>query len=325
MGRRKHSQTRIGISGWTYAPWRGVFYPKKLAQHRELEYASRMLNSIEINGSFYSLQRPSTYTGWYDATPEDFVFSLKGGRYLTHMRRLKDVKIPLANFLASGVLALKEKLGPILWQLPPNFSFDAERLETFFQLLPRNTEDAAELAKQHEPKLKGRVLTTADAKRPIRYALEVRHRSFQCDESVALLRKHNIALVVADTTGKWPYGEDMTTDFIYVRLHGDEELYASGYTDQALDHWAKRLKLWKSGKQPKDAVHWSERKPTASSARDLFVYFDNDVKVKAPFDAMALAHRIGADAQGAEVLGSEPPRSPKLSKTVLAGRVRDRK
>src|SRR5947209_18143595 len=140
-------ETRIGISGWTYAPWRGVFYPKDLVHRRELEYASRQLNSIEINGSFYSLQKPQSYRAWYAQTPDDFVFAIKGGRYITHMRRLRDIEEPLANFFASGILCLPQKLGPILWQFPPNFSFDAERFQTFFKLLPRDTQAAAELAK----------------------------------------------------------------------------------------------------------------------------------------------------------------------------------
>src|SRR5437867_12018949 len=144
----KTCDTRIGISGWTYGPWRGVFYPKDLPHKRELEYASRQLNSIEINGTFYSLQRPSSFGAWYDATPEDFVFSVKGGRFITHMKRLKDVEKPLANFFAQGVLALKEKLGPILWQFPPGFAFNAERFEEFFKMLPRDMNEALKLARR---------------------------------------------------------------------------------------------------------------------------------------------------------------------------------
>src|SRR5437763_1828647 len=153
---------RIGISGWTYAPWRGTFYPEDLAQKRELEYASRQLNSIEINGSFYSLQTPKSYAAWYEATPEGFVFSVKGGRFITHMKKLKDVEKPLANFFASGVLALREKLGPILWQFPPQFGFDAERFERFFEMLPRDMTAAAKLAKRHDERMKGRALVKAE-------------------------------------------------------------------------------------------------------------------------------------------------------------------
>src|SRR5215213_7942378 len=153
MAGDRESQIRIGISGWNYKPWRGVFYPKGLVQRRELEYASRQLNSIEINGSFYSLQRPSSYETWYGATPDDFVFSVKGGRFITHMKKLKDIEKPLANFFASGLLKLKEKLGPILWQFPPGFAFNEQRFSDFFELLPRTTKDAAKLAKKHDARL----------------------------------------------------------------------------------------------------------------------------------------------------------------------------
>jgi uncharacterized protein YecE (DUF72 family) len=313
MTKRNTSQLRIGISGWTYAPWRGVFYPKKWPQKDELSYASRKLNSIEINGTFYSLQRPSSFQTWYDATPDDFVFSVKGGQFITHMRRLKDCRQPLANFWASGVLGLKEKLGPILWQLPPNFAFDADRLENFFQILPRDTAAAAKEAKRHDARLKGRVLTTAEVKMPIRYVMEVRHKSFESPEFIALLRKHNVALVIADTAGAWPFGEDITADFLYLRMHGDQEIYKSGYTDAALDRWASRFELWKAGRQPGDAVRWSKAKPPSAKARDIYCYFDNDVKVKAPFDAMGLAHRMGL---------SGTTESPRLTKRAAAERVR---
>jgi uncharacterized protein YecE (DUF72 family) len=314
------SQTRIGISGWTYAPWRGIFYPKGVSQKRELEYASRMLNSIEINGSFYSLQRPTSYQAWYEATPEEFVFSIKGPQFITHRRRLRDVEAPLANFFASGVLALKEKLGPILWQLPPNFLFDAEKFETFFGLLPRDTESAVKLAKHHDDWMKGRTLIQTDAKRPLRYAVEIRHASFETPEFIDLLRRHKIALVIADTAGKWPLSEDVTADFIYARLHGDEELYASGYSPEALDHWADRIEAWRAGKEPPDARHWSTKKPPKAKQRDVFVYFDNDVKVKSPFDAMSLADRLGEAARGVDRDGKVEP--PKKIKKALSERVR---
>ena len=316
MPRRSTSQARIGISGWTYPPWRGVFYPKKLPQNQELNYASRMLGSIEINGTFYSLQRPGSFAAWYDATPDDFVFSVKGGRFITHVKRLMNVEQPLANFWASGVLGLEEKLGPILWQLPPNFVFDAGKLEAFFKLLPRDTSEVAKLARHHDPKLKGRVLTTAAVKMPMRYAIEVRHESFKSAEFIAILRQHKIALVIADTAGNWPYGEDLTADFVYLRLHGDQALYASGYTPIALDRWAERIALWRVGKQPGDAHLWSDKKAPVRKSRDLFCYFDNDVKVKSPFDAMSLAKRLGAGPV------ADAMEAPKLSKKVLALRVR---
>ena len=286
-------RVRIGISGWTYGPWRGVFYPKGLAHKRELQYASGQLNSIEINGSFYSLQRPSSYQEWCAQTPDGFVFSVKGGRFITHMRRLRDVGIPLANFFASGVLALGEKLGPILWQFPPNFQLDLPRFQEFFELLPRDTQAAAEFAKHHNQKLKARAWTKTDRKRAIRYALEIRHESFLDPAFLKLLRRHNIAFCFADSAGLWPYTEDLTADFAYIRLHGAEELYASGYTESALDWWASRIRHWSAGKQPPDAKRLLKESPRKQASRDVYVYFDNDVKVKAPFDAMRLAQKLG--------------------------------
>jgi len=306
------SALRIGISGWTYAPWRGSFFPKGLPHRRELEFASRQVNSIEINGSFYSLQRPQSYQAWYDATPEGFLFSVKGGRFITHLKRLNDVEAPLANFFASGLLLLREKLGPILWQLPPSFRYDREKLESFFALLPRDTEAAAALARHHDHRLNGRSATHTDHRRPIRYALEVRHPSFVTPEFIALLRAHRIALVVADTAGKWPFLEDVTGDFVYVRLHGDKKLYVSGYTPAALKRWEERITAWSQGQDPKStakyAQHASPKPPPKRKHRDVFVYFDNDVKVRAPYDTMNLAHLLG--------LGPKPSRAPKASEVL---------
>ncbi|HEY5895650.1 MAG TPA: DUF72 domain-containing protein [Chthoniobacterales bacterium] len=268
---------RIGISGWTYAPWRGVFFPEDLPQKRELEYASRQVQTIEINGSFYALQRPSSYQAWHAATPAQFVFAVKGSRFITHLRRLKDVEKPLANFFASGVLRLREKLGPFLWQLPPNFVYDRQRLEAFFELLPRRSDAAAALGRQHDNRLRFRASTRAGNVRPLRHALEVRHKSFENPEFIELLRQHHVALVVSDSGDKWPFFEDVTADFVYVRLHGAEELYASGYTNAALDKWAAKIRRW-------------------GRNSDVFVYFDNDQKVHAPFDAIALTQRLEAKA-----------------------------
>ena len=290
------SDLHIGISGWTYAGWRGVFYPKKLAHRLELEFASHAFNSIEINGSFYSLQRPSSYQRWYDATPPGFVFSVKGARFITHMKKLRDVEAPLANFLASGVLALREKLGPILWQFPPNFGWNEERFSKFFDLLPRDTKEAAKLAKHHDDKLKAEPWTKAGPNLPLRHAVEIRHPTFMIPEFFALLRRHNIAFVVADTAGKWPYAEDITADFVYCRLHGAEQLYVSGYSDAELDWWADRVNHWRKGKQPKAPALVSTRK-AAVGRREVYVYFDNDAKVHAPFNAKTLLGKL----KGAQV------------------------
>lgn len=295
MARPKPAQTRIGISGWTYRPWRNTFYPPDLAHSRELSFASRQLNSIEINGTFYSLQRPSSFQTWYDQTPKNFVFSVKGGRFITHMKKLKNIDTALANFFASGVLALKEKLGPILWQFPPNFALDLVRFADFFELLPRDTRAAAALARHHDAILKHGAVTTADANRPIRYAVEIRHESFRTPAFIQLLRKHGIALVFADTAGKWPYLEDVTSDFIYCRLHGDEELYVSGYTPAGLDRWAARISFWQRGSAPSDSILCAPppRDSRKLKTRDVYVYFDNDAKVRSPYDALQLAARLG--------------------------------
>ena len=283
---------RIGISGWRYPPWRGVFYPAGLPQHRELEYASREFPTIEVNGTFYSLQKPDSFERWYHDTPPDFVFSVKGPRYITHIKRLKDVEGPLANFFASGIFNLREKLGPILWQFPPSFRYDADKMKHFFQLLPGDTKQALRLARRREPHMTGRVRLAIDATRNLRHAIEIRHESFVDESFVQLLREHNIALVVADTAGKWPYREDVTADFLYLRLHGDKELYASGYTDEALTRWAQRIGAWKAGSQPDDAHVISTRPTPARHPRDVYCYFDNDVKVKAPFDARNLMTKL---------------------------------
>lgn len=285
---------RIGISGWRYAPWRGVFYPKGLPQKNELHYASRMMRTVEINGSFYSLQRPSSYRCWYDETPDDFMFAVKGGRFLTHNKKLRDCRPPLANFLASGVLALEDKLGPILWQLPPQVPFDKQRLEDFFGILPRTTAAAAEIAREHDARLKHGAYLDVKADRRIRYALEVRHETYDDPAFVKLLRKHDVALVVADTAGKYPYLEDVTSDFVYARLHGEKKLYVSGYDRGALDRWAARVAAWHDGGQSPEAVLAApDAPPRPRKSRDVYVYFDNDVKVRAPYDAMNLAARLG--------------------------------
>ncbi|MBC7683597.1 MAG: DUF72 domain-containing protein [Bdellovibrionales bacterium] len=283
----------IGISGWRYEPWRGVFYPDDLKQDNELAYASRALPSIEINGSFYSLQKPESYAAWYDATPKGFVFSCKGNRFITHTKRLKDIDGPVANVLASGVFNLREKLGPFLWQFPPNFKFDPERMEHFLSILPHDTDQGLALASCHEERMAGKVALDVAKKRKLRHAIEIRHESFLDEAFIAMLRKYKVALVVADTAGKWPYFEDVTADFMYLRLHGDKELYASGYSDEALDRWAARIGAWSEGAQPHDAHLISSQPAPKKASRDIFCYFDNDIKLHAPFDARKLMGKLG--------------------------------
>ncbi len=283
---------RIGISGWTYPPWRGVFYPADLPQARELEFASRALNSIEINGTFYSLQRPASFAAWAARTPEGFVFSLKGSRFITHALRLRRFETPLANFFASGMLALGMKLGPFLWQFPPNFQYDLQRIEPFLAALPHDTEALAALAAQHDSRMRNRAFLDPAPKRRVRHAMEIRHESFRSPEFIRLLRRYKVALVCADTV-EWPRLMDVTSDFVYCRLHGSEELYASGYKPKAIEEWARRIEQWRNGAGRVDGEYASDRQPPKRLSRDVFVYFDNDRKVRAPRDAESLSQRVG--------------------------------
>jgi uncharacterized protein YecE (DUF72 family) len=280
----------IGISGWRYAPWRGVFYPRGLPQKSELAYAAKRFPTIELNGSFYSLQRPEYYGRWRDDAPRDFLFAVKGSRYITHMLRLRGVETALANFFASGIFELGAKLGPFLWQLPPTLPYDREQLVRFFAQLPRTAEDAAALARRHDERVRDRTSLDPPAGVVWRHAVEVRHPSFVQAEFVELLRAQRIALVVADTAGRWPLMEDVTADFVYVRLHGDEKLYESGYSDAALDAWAGKIRAWvRGGEAPAPRTL---APPPPAAARDVYVYFDNDIKVHAPYDALKLAAKV---------------------------------
>jgi uncharacterized protein YecE (DUF72 family) len=235
------------------------------------------MSSIELNGSFYSLQRPSTYRSIVEQTPTGFPVAVKGGRFITHMKRLRQVEAPLANFFASGVLLLGDRLGPVLWQLPQNLSFDAELVSRFLALLPRDHRAAADLAAGHDDKLaEDRAAITASTTGTIRHALEPRHASFGAADAVTLLRDHDVALVASDSPGVWPCFDEQTSDVRYVRLHGHSELYASGYAPASLRRWAERLAEW------------------SDAGQDCFVYFDNDARGRAPHDAVALLDRIGA-------------------------------
>lgn len=258
------ARIRIGISGWTYPDWRGKFYPKKWPQKRELEYASRALSSIEINGTFYSLQKPSSFQAWYKETPDDFQFAVKGGQFLTHVLRVKDVENPLCNFLASGLLCLKRKLGPILWQFPPNVMLKDNRFEIFARLLPRTAKAAAELAKQHSPKFKGRTHFEVEEDFPIRHAFEFRHPSFQNSDFYSMLKEHNVALVVSHGNENWPFVDESTADFVYARLQD------KSYSPARLREWGKRVKEW------------------AKRGRDVFIYLSEEKKENSPRSALQL-------------------------------------
>ena len=268
------SGLRVGISGWAYPEWREVFYPKGLPQREQLAFASEHINTIEINGTFYSLQSPKSFQKWAEDTPEDFVFALKGSKFITHQKRLKAVEIPLANYFASGPVILGNKLGPILWQFAPWYRFDRGLIENFLRLLPRDAKHAASVAKKNTIKDDEKKSTLLVENVKLRYAFEPRHQSFFTEEFAEMLRDHNFAMVISDTGGKFPYAEELTADFVYIRLHGDE-LYKSDYQDTDLRAWAKRIKRWRS------------------KGRDVFVYFDNTIEGHAIHDAMYLAKQLG--------------------------------
>lgn len=286
----RRSGVLIGVSGWRYAPWRGRFYPKGLPQKDELAHLATIFPSVEINGTFYSLQLPDSFRQWFAATPDDFVFAVKGPRFLTHMKRLRDPVAPLANFMASGVMRLGRKLGPILWQFPPNFRFEPKRLEAFFEILPRDTEQAASLGRRHDHRLKARAWLRPESPGPIRHAVEIRHESFRDPAFIDLLRNHRIALVCADAV-EWPLLMDLTADFVYCRLHGSSELYRSAYDAAGLSRWAKRVTAWRDGEPMTDGT-FAGPPLKLQQRRDVYVYFDNTDKLHAPRDAQTLMKRL---------------------------------
>lgn len=294
---------RIGISGWRYTPWRGDFYPEGLVQRRELAFASRAVNSIEINGSFYALQKPASYANWYADTPDDFIFSVKAPRFITHLKRLRDIEEPLANFFASGVFQLKEKLGPFLWQFPPSFKYNEDLFRRFLKQLPHTGKEAKACAKHCSERMVTEGYLDIPLKQTLRHAVEIRNETFVTPEFIHLLREFNVALVFADTAGKWPYAEDITSDFVYIRLHGDKELYTSGYDESALEHWYQRIKSWTNGKQPANSTLIEKKASTRTEnksspvTRNVYCYFDNDVKVRAPYDARRLLEKLHLTAE----------------------------
>lgn len=268
------ARVRIGISGWRYARWRGDFYPPGLRQADELTYAAERLDSIEINGSFYSLQRPTSWERWRNSTPDGFVFAVKGPRYVTHLTRLRDPREALANFFASGLLTLGPKLGPIVWQTPADLAYEPELVDAFLDLLPRTTAAALELARDRHARMRGREVLEIDADRALRHAFEPRHPSFDSAAFAAAAAARGVVIVLADSAGTWPEIDRASDGFAYARLHGDTELYASGYSDAALDRWA----AWVRGE--------------LDAGRDAYVYFDNDARGRAPHDALALRARV---------------------------------
>lgn len=282
------ARLRIGISGWSYKPWKKVFYPADLPADEELDFASRQFNTIELNASFYRLQTPESYRDWRRRTPPGFVFAVKAPRFLTHVKRLKDLQEPFSVFLASGPLELDDKLGPFLWQLPPNFRYERERIEAFMADLPRHGADAVKIARQHAP-----LSTTKTFERQrLRHALEVRHPSFLNEDFIRLAREYGVAVVVSDGARRWPMIHDVTAGFMYLRLHGESKLYGGRYSDRSLADWAAKIDAWRNGTQlPEGTLILPEGAP-ARKSRDVYVYFDNDTKVDAPFDAHRLIERL---------------------------------
>jgi uncharacterized protein YecE (DUF72 family) len=258
---------RIGIGGWTYEPWRGTFFPAKLPKTKELFHASRRVTSIEVNGTFYSTFTPSTFKRWADETPDDFIFSLKAPRFAVNRRVLGEAGPAIEKFFASGVGELKSKLGPILWQLPPFKKYDVDDIASFLSLLPQSIEGLK-----------------------LRHVLEVRHESFLSREFIDRARQANIGLVLADSQ-KYPLLADLTSDFVYLRLQNAKADIETGYELQALDQWAKLARAWEAGDEP-EQLPLITSKGKKHLSRDVFIYFINGAKERAPASAEALIRRL---------------------------------
>lgn len=280
------TRIRVGVSGWSYAEWRGRFYPEGLRHADELAFSAAALDTLEANATFYSLARPGQFRRWHEESPRGFRYAVKGSRFLTHNKKLADTGTGLANFLASGVFELREKLGPVLWQLPENLRFRPERVEAFCAALPRDTTAAAEVARRHDDHVADPVVSP-DRNRRIRHVLEPRHGSYFVPELVDILRRHHVALAVSDAAD-WPCVEEITASFVYVRLHGHDETYVSRYGGDGLRWWAERIQRWHDGGQPDDARTITDRLPPKVPSRDVYVYFDNTAHGHAPADALLL-------------------------------------
>lgn len=270
---------RVGVSGWDYDAWCGHFYPSDLPRRSRLAFAAQRFDTLEVNSTFYRLPTAHTIQAWSAELPDDVVLALKGSRFITHNKRLRHVEQALSNYLASGVLLLGEQLGPVLWQLPASAIADRDALESFLHLLPRDTHRAREMARRHDYRVVEPALGQGPP-RPLRHALEARHASFATEPVVAALRRHGVALVISHSSA-WPCLERLTSDVVYVRLHGPGRLYDSAYVD--LQRWAERIEVW--------ARH-----------HDVYVYFDNDGHAHAPRQATALRSLLGLPAR--------PPRTP---------------
>lgn len=286
-------KVRVGLSGWSYEGWRGDFYPEGLPHKHELAFATQHFPTLEVNGTFYSLSKPGAMRSWYETAPRGFVYALKGSRFITHNKKLGDVDEAMSNFMASGVLELKDKLGPILWQLSPNMRFDADRVDRFLAMLPRDLDGVAGMARKATLDRPQSTKRAGDNHR-VRHVIEPRHESFFGEEMVAVARRHGVALAFSHSS-VWPYTEEVTAGFVYLRLHGPRRLYSSGYTRAELERWADRIRVWADGSQPDDAERLTERRPPRRKRRDVYVYFDNDSGGHAPKDATTLLKLLAGE------------------------------
>lgn len=283
---------RIGTSGWAYDSWRKDFFPAKTPRSEFLAYASRVFNSIEIDSTFYGTQPVSRYQNWYESTPDGFLFAIKGSRYITHMLKLKNCEHAVGNFFASGVLALREKLGPVLWQFSAKMPLDFDRFETFAKMLPRDLNEARELGLRHDKKLRRKPYLTVKENLPLRHAFELRNDKFFDKDFLVMLREYNIATVMASTAEKWPLFTDVTANFIYVRMHGEHQLYSGSYNQKTLDKWKHHISFWQKGCTPPELKHYLPAAPD-KRLRPIFMYFDNTEKAQAPVDALRFMKMMG--------------------------------
>jgi uncharacterized protein YecE (DUF72 family) len=277
---------RIGVAGWNDDGWRGSFYPEALPRGEELAYVGERCDTVEVNGTFYRLADPDSFLRWRDAVPAGTVLAVTGSRFITHNKKLRDASTAVANLFASGVLVLGSPLGPVLWQLPEHLDFDAARVDDFLAGLPHDTEAAAELARGHDERVE-RPAYGPGGNHRMRHVLEVRHDSYLCDEMITIARRHGVALAASHASA-WPYTEELTAGFVYVRLHGPDEPYASAYDEEALERWVYRRQQWRDARQPTDASTATERRPPRRKGRDVYVYFNNDKGGYAPRQATRL-------------------------------------
>lgn len=298
----------VGISGFSYSHWQGMFYPADLPRSRWRDFAVSQFNAVELNASFYGRVLAATYARYREVAPgRPFRWAVKGSRFITHLRRLQD-RTALANFFASGVLELGETLGPILWQLPPGMDWEPQVFARFLEWLPKDSDAANRLARDHDGNVKQPCLSGA-YEGPLIHVMEVRSKRMVRPEMFDLLAKHQVGFVLTDSASGWPYVEELTGPVVYCRLHGHERTYVSRYSDEQLDWWAERARAWMAGKEWEVPIRITDRKPD-QQPRDVYFFFDNDGQGHAPFDARRLAERLDAVPPTAEDHGALFSRAP---------------